>query len=181
MDKSVAQQGAARRGSGCCFARRRRRFVRRRKRMDRKRMRIPGVAVWAAVVAFLVGGACCFLVIACIFAFRGDALTAVLSLVATAVLLGGARFEMRMNNDYYLIDDEGVIVVRDGKQTASLRWEEFTQASIRRAPIRERCGCIWTCAARSKRTALSSRKSGSACPCPLLRESNRRCMTICAG
>lgn len=108
--------------------------------MDKKGIRVPGIAVWMSVTIVLMLGACTFLVIAGIFAFRQDYLTAVLSIVATLIFLGGARFEVKMNDDYYLINDEGVIVIRNGKRTAMIRWEEFTQASFRRAPYK---GEMW--------------------------------------
>ena len=104
--------------------------------MDKKAIRIPGIAVWMFVTIVLVAGACTFLVIAGIFALQQDYLTAVLSFVATLAFLGGARFEVKMNNDYYLINDDGVMVIRNGKKAAIIRWEEFTQASIRRAPYK---------------------------------------------
>lgn len=102
--------------------------------MPRKDVRIPGAAVWMTVVVILGIGACFFLIVAGIFAFRGDYLTVVLSLVAMLLFAGGARFEINMNNDYYLINDDGVKVVRNGKQKAMIRWEEFTDAVMRSQP-----------------------------------------------
>lgn len=100
--------------------------------MSSKYLRIPGITVWMIEMVVLVAGACLFFIAAGIFAFRTNYFAAVLSFVAMFLFAGGARFESSMNNDYYLINGNGVKVIQRGKQIAMLRWEEFTDAAIQR-------------------------------------------------
>lgn len=108
--------------------------------MSSKYLRIPGVAIWMIEMIVLVAGACLFFITAGIFAFRGNGSVTALSLVAMFLLAGGAKFEYSMNNDYYLVNDDGVKVIQGGRQIAMLRWEEFTDAAIRRMPHN---GNVW--------------------------------------
>lgn len=141
--------------------------------MSGKYLRIPGVAVWMAVVVILGAGACAFLIVAGVFAFRGDYLTAVLSLVATLLFVGGARFEINMNNDYYLINDDGVKVVRNGKQKAMIRWEEFTDAVMKSQPYNGRTWFYAELRAKKEKDGVCIQDKRISIPMPLSMRKNQ--------
>ena len=101
---------------------------------------IPHPAEFWFVVIFLGCGACAFLILALICALRGDLLNVILCFVAVALFIAGVRFEVRMNGDFYRIDEDAIHIYRDWRESGSLRWDELTSLALRRGQYRGKPG-----------------------------------------
>ena len=101
---------------------------------------IPHPAEFWFVVIFLGCGACAFLILALICALRCDLLNVILCFVAVALFIAGVRFEVRMNGDFYRIDEDAIHIYRDWRESGSLRWDELTSLALRRGQYRGKPG-----------------------------------------
>ena len=94
--------------------------------MKKESIRIPGKApfVFVATVSGMI--ILTFMVLAVIYLLRGGFLTAAALVGTSALLVCYIRSEIRMNGDYYLMDDRGIQVIRDWKEVSQIPWEEIT-------------------------------------------------------
>ena len=52
------------------------------------------------------------------------------------VFIAGIRFEKRMGDDHYRLDEAGIQIVRDRKTTDFIPWKDMTGVVIRHAPYK---------------------------------------------
>lgn len=125
--------------------------------MKKEGIRIPSIAAKVFVFSFLGAGACACLVLTVLYALWGEFVTAAFTVVGMVVFIAGIRFEKRMGDDHYRLDEAGIQIVRDRKTTDFIPWKDMTGVVIRHAPT----GCTLNFACGSWRMAFALRTSVS--------------------
>ena len=104
--------------------------------MKKEGIRIPSIAAKVFVFSFLGAGACACLVLTVLYALWGEFVTAAFTVVGMVVFIAGIRFEKRMGDDHYRLDEAGIQIVRDRKTTDFITWKDMTGVVIRHAPYK---------------------------------------------